>query len=254
MNLVDIIKYLESLFPKENAYDWDNVGIQVGTLNIEAKRVLVTLDVTKEVVKEAIDKKVNMIISHHPLLFNPLDKIIFDTPRGWIIKNLVKHNITVYSAHTNYDTTDGGMNDEFSNLLEMKNVKLLDEIDKIGRYGTIEKMHIIDFISFLKDKLDIESVKVIGNDDKIVETVGISGGSGSKHMYQAKMRGCNCYLTGDITYHTALDAVGMGITLIDIGHYAEKIFVKAIIRILSQQFKEVQFLASEVDTNPYKNY
>jgi len=254
VNLVDIIKYLESLFPKENAYDWDNVGIQVGTLNIEAKRVLVTLDVTKEVVKEAIDKKVNMIISHHPLLFNPLDKIIFDTPRGWIIKNLVKHNITVYSAHTNYDTTDGGMNDEFSNLLEMKNVKLLDEIDKIGRYGTIEKMHIIDFISFLKDKLDIESVKVIGNDDKIVETVGISGGSGSKHMYQAKMRGCNCYLTGDITYHTALDAVGMGITLIDIGHYAEKIFVKAIIRILSQQFKEVQFLASEVDTNPYKNY
>lgn len=254
MNLVDIIKYLESLFPKENAYDWDNVGIQVGTLNIEAKRVLVTLDVTKEVVKEAIDKKVNLIISHHPLLFNPLDKIIFDTPRGWIIKNLVKHNITVYSAHTNYDTTDGGMNDEFSNLLEMKNVKLLDEIDKIGRYGTIEKMHIIDFISFLKDKLDIESVKVIGNDDKIVETVGISGGSGSKHMYQAKMRGCDCYLTGDITYHTALDAVGMGITLIDIGHYAEKIFVKAIIRILSQQFKEVQFLASEVDTNPYKNY
>jgi len=254
VNLVDIIKYLESLFPKENAYDWDNVGIQVGTLNIEAKRVLVTLDVTKEVVKEAIDKKVNLIISHHPLLFNPLDKIIFDTPRGWIIKNLVKHNITVYSAHTNYDTTDGGMNDEFSNLLEMKNVKLLDEIDKIGRYGTIEKMHIIDFISFLKDKLDIESVKVIGNDDKIVETVGISGGSGSKHMYQAKMRGCDCYLTGDITYHTALDAVGMGITLIDIGHYAEKIFVKAIIRILSQQFKEVQFLASEVDTNPYKNY
>jgi dinuclear metal center YbgI/SA1388 family protein len=242
------------LFPRDNAYEWDNVGIQVGTLNIEAKRILVTLDVTKEVVKEAIEKKVNMIISHHPLLFNPLDKIIFDTPRGWIIKNLIKHNITVYSAHTNYDTTDGGMNDEFARLLGMENVKLLDEIDKIGRYGSIEKMHIIDFISFLKDKLDIESVKVIGNDNKFIETVGISGGSGSKHMYQAKMRGCDCYLTGDITYHTALDAVGMGITLIDIGHHAEKIFVKAIIRILSQQFKEVEFIASEVDTNPYKNY
>ena len=254
MNLVDVIKYFESLFPRDNAYEWDNVGIQVGTLNIEAKRILVTLDVTKEVVKEAIDKKVNMIISHHPLLFNPLDKIIFDTPRGWIIKNLIKYNITVYSAHTNYDTTDGGMNDEFARLLGMENVKLLDEIDKIGRYGSIEKMHIIDFISFLKDKLDIESVKVIGNDNKFIETVGISGGSGSKHMYQAKMRGCDCYLTGDITYHTALDAVGMGITLIDIGHHAEKIFVKAIIRILSQQFKEVEFIASEVDTNPYKNY
>ena len=89
MNLVDIIKYFETKYPKELAYDWDNVGIQVGTLNIVAKKVLVTLDVTKEVVKEAIDKKVNMILSHHPLLFNPLDKIIFDTPRGWIIKNLI---------------------------------------------------------------------------------------------------------------------------------------------------------------------
>jgi len=145
MNLVEIIKYFETKYPKELAYEWDNVGIQVGTLNIVANKVLVTLDVTKEVIKEAIDKKVNLIISHHPLLFNPLDKIIFDTPRGWMIKNLIKHNITVYSAHTNYDLAEGGMNDEFAKILKLQNVGLLDEVDGIGRYGDIEAIDTLTF-------------------------------------------------------------------------------------------------------------
>jgi dinuclear metal center YbgI/SA1388 family protein len=254
VNLIDVIKYFESKYPKELAYEWDNVGIQVGTLNIPAKKILITLDVTKDVVKETIEKKVNMIFSHHPLLFNPLDKIIFDTPRGWIIKNLIKHNITVYSAHTNYDTADGGMNDEFAKILGLKNVALMDEVDNIGRYGDIEEIHIKNFIEFIKEKLNVSSVKLIGNDDKMIKKVGISGGSGSKHMYQAKMRNCDVYLTGDVTYHTALDAESMGITLIDIGHHAEKIFVRAVAKDLRKMFKDIEIIESEVDTNPYKNY
>ncbi|MDT8337029.1 MAG: Nif3-like dinuclear metal center hexameric protein [Candidatus Izemoplasmatales bacterium] len=254
MNLVDIIRYFEIKYPKELAYEWDNVGIQVGTLNIVAKKILVTLDITKEVVKEAIEKKVNMIISHHPLLFNPLDKIIFDTPRGWIIKNLIKHNITVYSAHTNYDTAEGGMNDEFAKILNLENVGLLDEIDGIGRFGYIEPVDFSKFLEIIKTKLQLDTVNVIGNTDKQISKVGISGGSGSKHMYQAKMKGCDVYLTGDVTYHTALDAISLGLTIIDIGHHAEKIFVDAIINTLSNQFKDIEFIKSEVNTNPYQTY
>jgi dinuclear metal center YbgI/SA1388 family protein len=193
-------------------------------------------------------------LSHHPLLFNPVDKIIFDTPRGWILKNLIKHNITVYSAHTNYDLADGGMNDEFARILGLKNVGLLDEIEGIGRYGDVEKINIKDFIRDLKIKLNLETVKVIGSDDKEIERIGISGGSGSKHMYQAKFRGCDVYLTGDVTYHTALDAESVGITVIDIGHHAEIIFVDAVTDYLSKQFKDIEFVKSQVDTNPYKNY
>ncbi|MFA7075759.1 MAG: Nif3-like dinuclear metal center hexameric protein [Candidatus Izemoplasmatales bacterium] len=254
MNLVDIIKYFETKYPKELAYEWDNVGIQVGTLNIVAKKILITLDVTKEVVQEAIEKKVNMILSHHPLLFNPLERIIFDTPRGWIIKNLIKHNITVYSAHTNYDTADGGMNDEFARILGMKNVGLLDQVDNIGRYGDIEPISFSDFITYIKKELRLETVKVIGNSEKEIRKIGVSGGSGSKHMYQAKMRGCDVYLTGDVTYHTALDAVSLGITVIDIGHHAEKIFVNSVYDFLSEQFSEIEFIKSEINTNPYKNF
>lgn len=254
MNLIEIIKYFETKYPKELAYEWDNVGVQVGSLNTIAKKVLVTLDVTKEVVKEAIELKVNMIISHHPLIFNPIESIIFDTPRGWIIKNLIKHNITVYSAHTNYDLAEGGMNDEFARVLNLKNPALLDEIDNIGRYGDIEEMSFDEFVEKLKKDLKIENLKVIGRSDKLIKRVGISGGSGSKHMYQAKKRNCDVYLTGDVTYHTALDAVQLGITLIDIGHHAEKIFVDAIIRDLTSVFSEIEFISSSVNTNPYQQY
>lgn len=254
MNLIDIIKYFETKYPKDLAYDWDNVGVQVGTLNSVAKKILVTLDVTKEVVKEAIEKKADMIISHHPLIFNPLDKIVFDTPRGWIIKNLIKHNITVYSAHTNYDTAEGGMNDEFASILGIKNPMLLDDEVMIGRYGDIEPCTFEDFLKNLKKKLEIDNVKVIGRTDRTISKIGISGGSGSKHMYQAKMKNCDVYLTGDVTYHTALDAIQLGLTIIDIGHHAEKIFVDAIIRFLSKEFSEVEFIKSAINTNPFTNY
>lgn len=254
MNLVEIIKYFETKYPKELAYEWDNVGIQVGSLNTPAKKVLITLDVTKEVVKEAIKLKVDMIISHHPLIFNPIDRIVFDSPRGWIIRNLIKHNITVYSSHTNYDLAEGGMNDEFVKILKLNNPQLLDEIDNIGRYGDIEEISFLDFITYIKTVLKLEDVKVIGRTDKNIKRVGISGGSGSKHMYQAKKQNCDVYLTGDVTYHTALDAIQLGMTLIDIGHHAEKVFVDAVKNDLSEAFPEIEFYCSQVNTNPYKQY
>lgn len=254
MNLVDIIKFFEIKYPKELAYDWDNVGIQVGSLNIKAKKVLISLDLTKEVVKEAIDLKANMILTHHPLMFKPMDKIIFDSPRGWIIKNLIKHNITVYSAHTNYDLAVGGMNDTLAKALNIQNPKMLDQFDEIGRYGDIEEICFIGFIENVKRTFNLDSVKVIGRTDRNIKVVGISGGSGSKHMYEAKRVGCDVYLTGDITYHTAIDAIALGVTLVDVGHHVEEIFVSAVREELQNEFPDVEFIASLIDTNPYKTF
>ncbi|MCF7923676.1 MAG: Nif3-like dinuclear metal center hexameric protein [Candidatus Izimaplasma sp.] len=252
MNLIDIIKYFEMKYPKDLAYEWDNVGIQVGTLNHKANKVLVSLDLTKAVVKEAINLKVDMILTHHPLMFQPMRKIIFDSPKGWIIKNLIKHNITVYSAHTNYDVAKGGMNDVLANRLNIKSPKLLDIEDEIGRYGEIDEVDFSTFINIIKKTLDIDNVKVIGREDKPIKTIGISGGSGSKHMYEAKKVGCDVYLTGDVTYHSALDAIALGLTIVDIGHHAEKIFVEAVTNELSKEFTEIEFIKSTVDTNPFK--
>lgn len=252
MNRIDVTKFLESKYPKTLAYEWDNVGLQVGTLNKPVKTVLITLDVTKEVVKEAILVKADMILSHHPLIFQPVANIQFDTPRGWIIQQLVKHDIALYSLHTNFDLADGGMNDHLAKMLGLKDLKLLDEEAGIGRFGDIDPVAIKEFVAFVKNRLDVDSVRLIGNSEKIVRTVGISGGSGQQHMYQAKKHGCDVYLTGDVTYHNALDAYEMGFTVIDIGHHAEKVFVQVLYDDLSGKFPEVMFRISQVDTNPFQ--
>lgn len=187
-------------------------------------------------------------------MFKPVQNIVFDSPRGWIIKNLIQNDIAVYSAHTNFDQASGGMNDILADALNIIDPKLLDEEDNIGRYGDVEEIELSDFISKIKEKFNLKSVKVIGKTDKIVKTVGISGGSGSHHMYAAKKRNCDVYITGDITYHTALDAIQLGITLIDVGHHIEVIFIESVKQMLESAYPEIEFIASKVDTNPYKEF
>jgi len=251
MNAIDIIKYLETKYPKTLAYDWDNVGLQVGSLNKKTKAVLITLDVTKEVVKEAIAKKIDLIISHHPLIFKPLTSVAIESPRGWMINQLIKNDIALYAMHTNYDLAEGGMNDELAKMLHIHEPILLDEIDHIGRFGTIEPTPMKAYIDFVKKVLEVDSVRFIGSLDKTVQVVGISGGSGSNHVGQAKKQNCDLYITGDVTYHTALDCLQMGLNVLDIGHYAEKVFKKAISTDLTAKFTDISITDSLVDTNPY---
>lgn len=251
MNAVDIIRYFESKYPTDLAYEWDNCGLQIGTLNLKTKKVLITLDVTKEVVKEAIREKVQLIISHHPLMFKPMQTIVFDSPRGWIVKNLIQHNIAVYSAHTNFDVADGGMNDILATKLGLRDIALLDEENNIGRFGQIKPMPMADFIAFFKKTFNLDHIKVIGKIDKTIRTVAISGGSGSHHMYAAKRKNCDVYITGDVTYHTALDAEQLGQTMIDAGHHIEVVFVSSVHQDLSQTFTDLEFIKSAVNTNPY---
>lgn len=254
MNRIEVTKYLETLYPRDLAYEWDNVGLQIGTLNKPLKRLMVTLDVTKEVVREAIERKVDLLISHHPLIFQPLSSIAFETPRGNMIQKLIKHDIALYSMHTNYDLADDGMNDNLAKLLEIRNPKLLDQEAGIGRYGDIDPKPLPEFIEYVKAKLKLDSLRVVGDGNRLVKVVGISGGSGQQHMYQAKKRGCDVFLTGDISYHSALDAREMGFTLIDISHHAEVWFKIFISELLRERFPDIEIFVSDVDTNPYQNY
>nr|WP_318036183.1 Nif3-like dinuclear metal center hexameric protein [Halobacillus amylolyticus] len=125
-----IIKQLEKMSPKHYAFDWDNVGLQVGTLNKPASKVMITLDVLENVVDEAIENGVDLIIAHHPLLFTSLKQIDLDKPKGRIIKKLIQYDIAVYAAHTNLDVASGGVNDVMAELLQMKDVKPLIETEK----------------------------------------------------------------------------------------------------------------------------
>ncbi|WP_404453468.1 Nif3-like dinuclear metal center hexameric protein [Oceanobacillus kapialis] len=117
----DVFAVLEKLAPKSLAYEWDNVGLQVGSFNSPVTKIMVTLDVLEEVVDEAIANGVRLIIAHHPLLFKPMKQLHTDTPQGRVIKKLLEHNISVYASHTNLDIATGGVNDALCEKLQIKN-------------------------------------------------------------------------------------------------------------------------------------
>jgi len=116
-----VIQYMEQLAPKHLAYDWDKIGLQLGTLQKEITNVLVALDVNDQVVDEAISLQCNLIIAHHAIIFRPLEGIQTDTPAGRLYEKLIKNDIAVYISHTNLDVAEGGMNDWMAEALGIEN-------------------------------------------------------------------------------------------------------------------------------------
>lgn len=123
VNSQKIIKIIEGFAPKYYAEKWDNVGFQVGNMSSEVDKVMVTLDITDDVIDEAIEKNVDLIITHHPLIFSSLKSITDDTVIGRRIRKLIKHGINVYAAHTNLDMANGGLSDYLAEVLELDNIK-----------------------------------------------------------------------------------------------------------------------------------
>lgn len=129
-NVQMIIKLLSELAPEKYAYEWDNVGIQVGSYNKNIKNVLLTLDIDYRVLEEADKKDCSLIISHHPVIFNGLDSIHDQTETGRVIMKAIKKDITLYSAHTNLDMARGGLNDYLSELLNLTDLSPLKIAEK----------------------------------------------------------------------------------------------------------------------------
>lgn len=121
----EIFKLMEEWAPKQLAYDWDNVGLQVGSYSHQVKKVLVTLDVVDDVVDEAIENNIDLIIAHHPMLFKPLKQINVDTHHGRMIQKLLTNKVSVYAAHTNLDAAVGGVNDLLAEPLNLKSTEVL---------------------------------------------------------------------------------------------------------------------------------
>ena len=138
-----------------------------------------------------------------------------------------------------------------SEKLGLTNLQVLDETENIGRIGDIVETPFEVFVELLKTRFSLTDIKLIGDHKATIKKVALSLGSGSHHMSFAKRKGCDVFLTGDVTYHLALDAIQMGLTILDIGHYAEVIFKDSIFNDLSQKFSDIEFIKSQVNTNPY---
>ncbi|WP_212926071.1 Nif3-like dinuclear metal center hexameric protein [Oceanobacillus sp. J11TS1] len=360
----DFFQIMDQWAPKSLAYTWDNVGLQVGRFHDTTSNILVTLDVTEEVIDEAIEKQANLIIAHHPLLFQPLKQINVDHPKGRVVQKLLKNDISVFAAHTNLDVAEGGVNDLISEAIGLTKREALEVLDHealykcvvfvpdshteelreafnnggagqigdyshctfqsagegtfrplegstpyigeqneltyvsekkleaivpkknltnviqailtahpyeepaydiyplenkgkaigIGRFGVLSQpVPMKEFIQSVKESLDMPAVRVSGNIEKNVKRVAVLGGSGEKYIGHALRKKADVYITGDMTFHAAQDAEQMGLTVIDAGHYIEKIMKTATQQKLVQNihaFKSNIFV-SQVNTDPF---
>ncbi|QNQ80390.1 Nif3-like dinuclear metal center hexameric protein [Lactobacillus sp. PV034] len=258
----EIINQLNQIFPEEIASAGDPVGIQIGSVNQEVTKVMTTLDVRPQVVDEAIEKGVNLIISHHPLIFRPINNLDYADPQKAMYAKIIANNITVYSIHTNSDKAQNGSADWEAEELGLKEVEPF-ALDKdgiaIGRKGKLPKvMSAKEFAYYVKDRMNIPMVRLItANNDAKISSVGFICGDGGKFWHRAVDEELDAFITGDVYYHVGHDMISSGITVVDPGHYTEKLFKYKVFDLLQQWNKEnnwnVGIELSEVSTNPFQD-
>lgn len=362
-----VIQLFEEFAPKHLAIEGDKIGLQIGSLNKEVKRVMVTLDVLESVVDEAIEKQIDLIIAHHPPIFSPLAQVNDRSTAGKITMKCIQHDIAVYVAHTNLDVCSGGVNDWMSEAIGLRDTKVLvptyeepvyklsvfvpsthaqdvsralgkagaghigdyadcqfrvsgtgqftplegtdpfigrpheteqvdevkietvvresqkkrvlkamkdahpyeevaydlmrDEIDGhvfgLGRIGRLEQtMTLEQFAEHVKTSFGVEGVRVVGDPRRSIEKVAVLGGDGNKYVSAAHFKGADAYVTGDLYFHVAHDAMALGLAVVDPGHHVESIMKQGVIDVLSKKFEKakinVDLIQSVANTNPFQ--
>lgn len=256
----NIIKEMELLAPTYLKEDFDNVGLMVGDKNKEVKKVLLALDCTLKVIEEAKKENVDLIITHHPLIFKRPSSITTDTLQGKKIIELIKNDISLYSSHTNLDSVENGLNDTIVSILGFDNFKILEKNKRddkagLGRIVSLnESIQLEDLISKIKKSLNINNLRVVKGKDN-VNKIAIINGSGQDFIGKAVALGADCIITGDTTYHFASDYKEMEISILDVGHFAsEQITFFNVMENLKEKFKDVEFITSTVEEDPFSFY
>ena len=256
----NIINEMELLAPTYLKEDFDNVGLMVGDKNKEVKKVLLALDCTLKVIEEAKKENVELIITHHPLIFKRPSSITTDTLQGKKIIELIKNDISLYSSHTNLDSVENGLNDTIVSILGFDNSKILEKNKRddkagLGRIVSLkESIQLEDLISKIKKSLNINNLRVVKGNDK-VNKIAIINGSGQDFIGKAVALGADCIITGDTTYHFASDYKEMEISILDVGHFAsEQITFFNVMENLKEKFKDVEFITSTVEEDPFSFY
>lgn len=227
----DIESFLFDFAPKELAMDWDNVGLLVGAPENRVKSVLVALDVTEGVVDEAIASGCDLVVAHHPLMnckWSPVQNVRFDRPQGRVITKLLSHDMSAICMHTNLDCAKGGVNDALAKALGLTKISEFSP-DGLGRVGELrEAMEPERFAAFVRDALNANGVRYISS-GKRVKKVAVGGGACGEFVPLALEKGCDAFVTADLSYHDFLDAKALGATVIDAGHFPTEDVVCAVL-------------------------
>lgn len=218
MTVKDIYERLSAQIPDTLREGWDNDGLMCAPdVTREVSKVLLTLDVTEELVDYAIEQGFDLIVSHHPLIFKPIAAINEHNHVARKLIKLIENEISVFSFHTRADKVKGGVNDRLCELLGIEGAEPFGEGD-LGRVGFVEQMTLEDFLYKVKTTLSADVVKY-SDGYNAVRRVALVGGDGKDFVADAIRSGADTYLSGRISYNVMEEAAEMGINLIEAGHY-----------------------------------
>jgi dinuclear metal center YbgI/SA1388 family protein len=261
----EIIAAVERVAPPQKACAFDNVGLQIGDSDRGVFRVILSLNATSEVADEAITKKADLIITHHPLLSDAIKSVTADNPVGALLLKLAENNIAVYSAHTNLDQTshECGTNEVLCRLYGLENISpILESTAKdgtvicLGRAGDLPReMTLTELAAHVGKSIGYESVRFSGAPDTKISRVALCAGSGGgeSDIEKAAKSGVGCYITGDTKYHPVLYALSLGMCVVDPSHYATEIpAMECLCKMLQNEFNDVIFEMSAHDGQVYR--
>lgn len=260
--VADILQYIESIAPGYMKENWDNVGLLCGSRSTPVTKLLVALDPFEGVCWEAADWGADLLVTHHPLIFQPPKAITADTSVGRAILVLCRSGISAINAHTNLDCAPGGVNDVLADILGLKATEVIAPAGTnedgvpygLLRCGHVDQQPLEDFLSHVKTALGCSGLRYV-NSGKPVSKVAVGGGSCAGAMLDALAAGCDTFVTADVRYNQFWDARDLGLNLIDAGHFqTENPVVPVLAAKIAAAFPDVQVKISETHADCMKFY
>lgn len=249
--VVDVLNFIDSISPFSLSESWDNSGLLVGDKNAQVKKIAVVLDVSESIVCQTIENGVDLIVSHHPIIFRPKKSFTAES----LEYKLVSNHISVISCHTNFDSADGGVNDVLCKIIGLKNVYKLESDQSsslLVRAGETDEMTGAEFAKKVSDIL--KGKVTLADSGKTIKTVAVCTGSGGDFVSDVIKEGIDAYLTGEISYHTMCEAKDDGLTVVAAGHYeTEKPAMMSLEKRMKKEFDSVDFVSID-EPCPFEYY
>lgn len=238
--VINVCQCIDAFAPFETQWDLDNSGFQVGRRDREVTRILVSLDITREVVEEAAQLDAQLIVAHHPVIFHPVKRVTDQDPAGEILLRLAEHGIAAVCMHTNLDAAQEGVNDALAAALQLEEAAPLEGGGGIVRTGRLPRpVSVPDFLCAVQEALGAGGLRCTDG-AKPISRVAVGGGACGEFLWAAAAAGCDAFVTADVKYNQFLDAAALGLTLVDAGHFpTEDVVCPVLARHLSERFPEL---------------
>ncbi len=254
----NVCRFMDLFAPKRLAEEWDNVGLLVGDRSRSVSRIMTCLTVTPETVEEAVEKRVDLIVTHHPIPFRPMKRITTDNTTGSLLLKLVENRVAVFSPHTRFDSAADGINQKIAEAMELKKITPLIELPddpaglgsgRVGKFSQATRLG--DLVEKLKAFARLDMVRYVGDLESSIVKVGIACGSGGSFLNRAAFVGCQVLITGEATFHNCLEAKANNVALTLLGHFAsERFALEDLAKILQDEFESLEIWPSHTERDP----